>query len=149
MIKSILCLFLFTLPAYSQVNYTYKREVTVRAGAGTIVRRSTFTFNDQMERVETDVTQSGNGFKLTKDDWARLREPRILSNGDVMAEDSGDSIWTNEALRTTIWGGNSFLLPERVEATGRFKNTIIVLRIRYYDYKVFRGALVGIKEVDE
>jgi hypothetical protein len=145
MIKVAL-IFLFAVSINAQVNYAYKREVTVESEGHTVTRTSTFTFDDHLRRVERDVVMVGH-LKL---DWPSLRDPEILS-GNAQPSTGGD-IWTNVHLRYAVWraapGALFYLLPQWNEAKGMVKGKWITLRIRYYDYKEFRAALVSVREVE-
>lgn len=151
-------------------DYTFKREVvfqTLDNGKvnGQTTRTSVFTLGDDLERIETDIEQSGKlkGLRITDEDWADLRDIQLLGPdaskdrylaGSVERDSQGivkisGRVWPQGKQRfpqfTTYYDlvdGHRF--PVRIEADDVLKfpsgDIHFRIKVRLFDYKKFRAS---------
>lgn len=162
-------------------SYTFKREVILQTIApdgtvnGQITRTSVFTLDDEGNRVETDIEQSGKlkGVRLTDEDWADLNDAQLLGpdasrNGRYLAgavstdlegrivkvtgkvEPDGKQRFPRFTTYRELIDG--FMFPVRIEADDilKFPSVDVRYRIkaRIYDYKKFKAEVI-IKDAEE
>ena len=155
--KNLLLITCLLLPTATQAQqkpldrYSFQREVIVQTKGVTVVRRSTFTYNDKLELVETKISQS----KELKLDWLHLCNAAIKSAtqaGQVFNATclNDGTLWGDNRTRTIVWtgldeefGSRWFPTLVRSEAKG-FK-----LTIHYYNYKLFRTSVVIRDDIDQ
>jgi hypothetical protein len=138
----------------SSNRYSFRRVVTIQDDSHVLVRRSTFTFNDQGEQVETEVVQTGKLKGIDDKYWSKF--PVFPMGRDVTSQWAACErslctftvAWTDErGLSTDMpsWSEEENLsglfFPVIAEKLDRSVKT----SIRFYDYRLFRTS-VAVKE---
>ena len=135
--------------------YAFDRVVIITDQNKTLTRRSSFTFDDRGERIETQITQTGTLKGVNEKFWREL--PEFPIGDDVTAKWAKSSAlkqftvaWTDEQgsagglpwfAETEQPSGMSF----PIEAIKVDKSRTIT--VRFYNYRLFRVS-VAIKELE-